>query len=375
MIRPSRAIFTVALLGGTFVSLPHRIHTKQDAARISTADDLGPRVDQAIKNSGGSDFAGAVVLSLDGRILLDAAYGEANRERGTKFTPETLAQVGSITKQFTAAAILDLEAQKLLQLSDSVSQFLPELKGTAAGNVTLSELLTHTAGYPEYCGDDFDHVSLVKLIEGCFKPLRISEGKFAYSNAGYSALAAVVERASGQTLETYLSRRLFEPHGMHDTGYLFPTVGRDRFATGYLKGADQGVISQRISGLAPDYWNLKGNGGMQSNTGDMYRWFQYEQTTGVLSEAFSARLRKDMVSTGESKGKVYYAYGWNVVTRTDGSIERISHTGSDGTFFSLFRWYPREKIFIYFVGSTGEEQVRKVLGAALKALEMNVAKE
>jgi CubicO group peptidase (beta-lactamase class C family) len=364
----------MASLIGTLFVMPLDIHAQATAVKNSTVDDPGPRVDQAVKDSGRGDFAGAIVLAVDGRIVLNAGYGEANRERGSKFTPDTLAQVGSITKQFTAAAILDLEARKQLQLSDVVSKFLPELKGAAAGNVTLSELLTHTAGYPEYCGDDFDRVSLTQLIEGCFRPLRINKGKYVYSNAGYSALAVVVERTSGQTLETYLSNRLFEPQGMHDTGYLFPTAKPDRFATGYLKGTAQGVISQRISALAPNYWNLKGNGGMQTTIGDMYRWFQYEQTAGVFSEAFHARLLRDMISTGEGDGNIYYAYGWNVVTRPDGSIQRISHTGSDGTFFSLFRWYPREKTFIYFVGSTGERQVRTVLAAALKALEKDTVK-
>lgn len=312
-------------------------------------------------------FGGAVIIERGGTVLLKSGYGLADRARGIPFTAGTIAQVGSLTKQFTAMAVLDLWRRGRLEPGDPVSRHLPGASGPLADR-TLHQLLTHTAGLPDACGPDFRRTTLEDLLrclteDGAVGPA----GAVSYSNVGYSILAGVVEAASGQGLEAYLRSRFFEPLGMERTGYRFPAVPDTAFAMGYGRAGPQQPISERIAALGEAWWNLKGNGGMQASAEDMHRW-------GVA-------LRRGPVITGEMRALahgrhetmepgVFAAYGWFVRTDEAGQVFRISHTGSDGVFFSAALWYPASDTFVYFVGNGGEEPTLAVLRAVLRQLPL-----
>lgn len=330
---------------------------------------LADAVHRALVGAASPDFGGALVLEQGGKTLLKAGYGYADRERRVAFRADTIAQIGSISKSFTAAAIADLEGRGKVDPRAPVSTYLKELAGKAAGAVTVHQLLTHTGGYPEYCGDDFELSSAARMLRDCLAPLDAKPGKYEYSNAGYSALALVVERASGVPLEVYLKERITGPLGMRDTGYLFADAPAARHASGYLSGKNQGVISDRIAGLHGDYWNLKGNGGIQSTATDMITWGRALFANPPALPGMAARLsdRKNWAPAGEPN--VYYGYGFNIVLRADGSVQRLSHGGSDGVFYSLLRWYPENGILIYFVGNSGEDDAKKAMLAAIGAVK------
>ncbi|MBP6013749.1 MAG: beta-lactamase family protein [Alphaproteobacteria bacterium] len=333
---------------------------------------LADAVNRALLTAASPEFGGALIIEQNGKTILKSGYGYADRERRIPFRAGTIAQIGSISKSFTAAAIADLESRGKVNAQALASTYLPELNGKAAGAVTIRQLLTHTAGYPEYCGDDFERSSVAKLLRECLAPLDAKTGAYAYSNAGYSALALVVERTSGVSLEAYLRDRITGPLGMRDTGYLFPGLPAGRFAKGSLKGSDQGVISDRIAALDGEYWNLKGNGGIQATSNDMIVWGRALFGAQPDSPAIAGKLSDRRNWATADQAKVYYGYGVHIALRADGSVERISHTGSDGVFFSLFRWYPEEKILLYFVGNSGEDDVRAALLPALSALRAAV---
>ncbi len=330
---------------------------------------LAEAVNAAVLAEASTQFGGAVMVEQAGKLVLSAGYGYANREQKIPFRSTTIAQIGSISKSLTAAAVADLEAQGKIDPNAKVSLYLKELNGKPAGDVTLQELLTHTGGYPEYCGDDFDRSSSAKMLSDCLAPLQTKPGSYAYSNAGYSALALVVERTSGVSLEAYLKNRITEPLGMHDTGYLFAATPSERFAFGYLKDVNQGVISNRITALGGDYWNLKGNGGVQSTSADMMKWGHAWFGPNPTLPAMATKLANPNTWVPTDDASIFYSYGLNVVTRADGSIQRVSHAGSDGVFLSLIRWYPAEKILIYFVGNSGEDDVKQTMQAALAAVK------
>ena len=329
-------------------------------------------VHRALLVAASPDFGGAIIIEQNGKVILKAGYGYANREKRAPFRTDSVAQIGSISKSFTAAAIADLERLGKVDPKAPVSTYLPELAGKPAGAVTIQQLLTHNAGYPEYCGDDFERASIAKMLQDCFAPLTAKPEKHEYSNAGYSALALIVERTSGVSLETYLKDRITGPLGMNDTGYVFAKAQADRQSSGYLNGKNEGVISDRIAALRGDYWNLKGNGGIQSSPVDMMVWgralFGERPALPVMARKLSDR--GTWAPTDQTN--VYYAYGLNIVVRADGSLQRISHGGSDGVFSSLFRWYPEEKILVYFVGNSGEDDVKKALLGAIGALKTAV---
>jgi CubicO group peptidase (beta-lactamase class C family) len=328
------------------------------AAAVEQADSL-------LREAAERGFGGAVVVERHGKVLLERGYGWANREKQVPFTKDTVAQIGSLTKQFTAAAIVALWNDGKLDLHAPLARYLPEAPSPARDR-TLHQLLTHTAGAPEYCGPDFVRRTAKEFLLVCLAADRMNDvGPPSYSNVGYSALGLVVEAVSGVSLESYLERRLLAPLGLERTGYRFPDLDPSRMAHGYGGGGMQLPISQRLAELEGDAWNLYGNGGMQASASDMARWHRALRsggdvvTAGMRDALFTPHVHRD--------GEVYVGYGWFLRIRPDDSVRRISHSGSDGIFFAYAMWEPDAELFFYFVGNNGEAAVLETLRAVRAA--------
>jgi CubicO group peptidase (beta-lactamase class C family) len=173
-------------------------------------------------------FSGAVLVSDHGKVVLAEGYGLADRPSGTPVKADTIFQIASLDKQFIAAAILRLEMEGRLHVSDTLAQYLPAILGRHGaqldphapdfGGITLHQLLSHTSGltslYPEQNGSWKNY--LEKLLR---EPLVAPPGtRVDYSNSGYDLLAQIVETVSGMPLGRFLENRFFTPLGMHDTG-------------------------------------------------------------------------------------------------------------------------------------------------------------
>ena len=190
---------------------------------------LASQVDALFEGSVRSDTPGAAVLiARGGKIKLEKGYGLARVESRLPVTSETRFRIGSITKQFTAAAILKLEEEGELSVNDPVSKYIPDWpKG---GEVTIRHLLTHSSGIhnftakPAFQTNVTVATSLEALISS-FKndPYDFAPGeKFLYSNSGYVLLGFIIEKVSGEAYASYLRRTFFEPLGMKNTG-VYPT--------------------------------------------------------------------------------------------------------------------------------------------------------
>ncbi len=312
-------------------------------------------------NNGGA----AIIIEVEGEVVLRKGYGLADRKNNRAFTTDTVAQIGSLTKQFTATAILTLAAKGDIDLDAIVVQYLPT-SPEPLRSVTLHQLLTHTAGLPEYCGDDFVPISLDAMLNDCLSaPLLFEPGQsYAYSNPGYSIPAAIVEAVSGEMLDDYLKHELLLPNGLKKTGYKFADDTLS-FARGYLDNNDKGVISERIAQLGQDWWNLKGNGGMQASTEDMYLWYRVLNGAGSLPPNVITQLSTPHTEWNEG---VAEGYGWFFRDDGKGRVRQMSHSGSDGTFFSYYWNRPEDQVFMYFVGNSGEEPVLEELRNILKIL-------
>jgi CubicO group peptidase (beta-lactamase class C family) len=347
---------------------PIRIETRETA--------LAATLDIVFQDAMKDGVSGALLLEQDGKVALRAGYGYANREKKTPFTTQTIAQIGSITKQFTAMAAVDLWHRGKLDFAQPVRLYLPETAEPAA-SLTLDQLLTHTSGMPDTCGEDFDRMSKQDFLSKCSaKPLAFPPGsKFGYSNAEYSLLAMVIEKVSGESIGAYLTNRFFKRLGMTETGYDFPGVARDRFAVGYLKDKPQGVIDETFAPLNGDYWNLKGNGGMQSTSEDMYRWYRALSGPSDIPEAMRQAATRPRF---HEEKDIWEGYGWALREAPDGHVVQVSHSGSDGTFFSYFCWRPDDRTFFYFVSNSGEPEatklVRRIITAVRDAGQMPVTK-
>ncbi len=341
----------------------------QVAADETQASDaaIAANVDALMADAARKGFGGAVVIEREGRVLLSKGYGLANRRTRDPFTDETVAPIGSITKNFTALALVQLAAQGRVDLQASVGSYLPGAKEPAA-SARLGDILVHHAGLAEYCGEDFMRRTRQELVAVCTAlPLESTPGKWAYSNLGYSLLAAIVEQVSGQSWEDYLRDHVLAPAGMAHSGWMFPDRSGMQFAEGYLDDQPRGVEADRVAHLKGEVWNLKGNGGLQASAADMRRYYMFLMALPDAVHDPMTTAHADHQEDGVRSG-----YGLAFRLDRSGQPYRIGHSGSDGVFLSYFMWLPRKQTFMYFVGNNGEDRVQPVLGVVLKAVQEGV---
>ena len=302
-----------------------------------------------------ADFRGNVLVSMGGTVLLRKGYGLADRENGVPYTADTVFDVGSITKQFTAAAILKLEMQGKLRVEDPIGKYFPNVPDDKK-SITLHHLLTHTSGLESDFAGDYDPVlrdDYAKRILA--SKLRSKPGEaFYYANSGYSLLGAVVEIASGKPYEQYLRDNLFLPAGMRDTGYKLPAWPESKLAVGYRDGKRWGRINERPWDKDGPYWALRANGGISSTLDDMLRWHVALTGDTVLSAAEKEKMFRRQVKEGPA-ADTYYGYGWSIGESAWGG-RLIEHNGGNGAFFADFLRYTDDQIVVIL--STNDSEVR-----------------
>jgi len=299
-------------------------------------------------------FAGCVVLVDGDRPLLAEGYGLADRERGVPWSPATVSTVGSITKQFTGAAILKLAEERRVAIDASMSAYL-EAVPPDKRDITLHHLLTHSSGVVDLPGaGDWDPIGRDELVARALsEPLAFPPGEgYAYSNAGYSLLGAILERVTGASYEAWLRERLLLPAGLFETGYLLPSWGEGRLAQGYGPEGRWGTVLERP--MAPDgpWWVLRANGGIHSTAWDMVRWSRAIQKGRVLSPSSLEAYWAPHVDEGG--GESFYAYGW--VATEIGGERVITHNGGNGIFFADMAIVPGRELTAILMTNVVAEQ-------------------
>lgn len=310
-------------------------------------------------------FAGATLVALDGEIVLARGHGLADRGRAIPWTAATASTIGSITKQFTATAILKLVTDGKVATGDRIARFFGGVPDDKA-EITVHQLLTHTAGLPDVLGGDFDLVERDELVARAMAaPLESAPGEtYAYSNLGYSLLGAIVERVTGRDYETYLREELLAPAGLFETGYRTPELEPARVARGYRAGEEWGTLLERPWLDDGPSWNLRANGGIHSTVFDMYRWIRALEEGRVLPAEVRERLFTPVADEG---GGSFYAYGW-ATAETDRGTRVVGHSGGNGILFSDLRWFRDEGVLLFMMTNVAEfpaESVTPQLAAIL----------
>lgn len=320
-----------------------RVYRAGDAARalvivlVSFATCFGQdtsRMEQVVQEQlPGNRFMGTVLVARGEKILLNKGYGYANLELEVANTPATRFRIGSITKQFTAAAILLLEERGRLSVDDPVRKHLPDAPA-AWDKVTIFHLLTHTSGipsftsFPDYQATMSLEVTTEKLV-GRFrdKPLEFAPGdKMNYSNSGYVLLGYLVEKISGQTYAQFLQDNIFKPVGMTGSGYDSNSALIPRRAAGYSARQGGPPVNAAFLHMTIPH----GAGALYSTTEDLHRWNQALFGGKVLSAASLAKML--------TPAKNDYAFGI-VITKVDART-RYSHNGGINGFNSFLAYYP-----------------------------------
>lgn len=253
-------------------------------------------------------FSGTVLVTKRGRRLVDQGYGLADRERRIPVRRETVFDLGSITKVFTAAAVMRLAEEGRLRLDDRLPRFFPSVPRSKR-SITVRQLLAHRSGLPEYPGyRDLEWISRARSMRNALDlPLRFRPGtRTAYSNVGYTLLAGIVEIASGERFESAMRRRVFDRAGMNRTGFYGDRLWlSEAVAVGY-EGLSVG------SRNAPDArrgvsWSFKGAGGVVGPAADLERWVEAVWAGRVLRRASVPLLYR--LAVGPSPpGRRFYAY-------------------------------------------------------------------
>lgn len=302
-----------------------------------------------------SRVAGVVYVTIGDRVVVNQGLGLADASKKIPYRATTMTTVGSITKQFTGAAISKLEMQGKLTTQDTISQHIPELKG-AISDVTLHELLTHTAGITNETGPDDAPMTQAALIKHVNKlQLTYSRGEHHYSNLGYSLLGMVVERLSGKPLDVYLAESFFNKIGMKNTGYTQPSYKDEDTAKGYFEGKDWGYLQHKNWQATGPYWNLRANGGMLSTAQDMHLWMRALMDGDYLGDAQQEKLFGMHVKECEDCAG-YYGYGW-VIEPLDEDKIMIWHNGGNGIFSADVRYYTSSKIFYFVAGNRSDGEI------------------
>jgi CubicO group peptidase (beta-lactamase class C family) len=329
----------------------------------ASADEaLSQRIEAAVPAS----FSGQIVIGNTETILYSGSFGFADREAKQLVTDKTLFDIGSITKTYTATAVLLLAAQDKIRLDMTLSDWFDELPDIT-GSITLHQLSSHTSGLPQYSGDDDEPCN-----RECFDlwltkaSLEFSPGQsFSYSNPGYSALARIIEKISGQSYETFVDESLVGPLGAGPVGYLQHADSAE-YAVGYLG-------NQRI-GAPPDLgwmddgpsWHLRGNGGLLSSATALYRWLQATATGATLPNAWQS---KQFERHAERNEGVWYGYGWSVLEKPWGEV--IDHTGGNGFFFADARWFRDKGLLLTITNNAFDrDQIQSLLNDIRAALEL-----
>jgi len=343
--------------------------------------ELGQKIDRYLQKAEANGYAGSVLVARGEEIILAKGYGFADRESKIKERAETVFSIGSITKQFTGAAILKLEMMGQLKVTDPISQYFGDVPADKK-DITLHHLLTHTAGFEGALGDDYDPIGredFVKLALSSkllFKPGE----RYEYSNVGFSLLGIIVELVSGKNYEDFLYEALFKPAGMEKTGYVRPKFAKSELAVGYRGGERWGTALARPWRPEGPGWHLRANGGILSTVGDMHRWYLALKKDTILSAPAKQKYFAPQIKEYED-GNSYYGYGW-VTQKTERGANLIWHNGGNGIYNAYMGFEPENDLVIIASSNTAGKisdnyagRIERIVTGDYKELDERVLKE
>jgi CubicO group peptidase (beta-lactamase class C family) len=348
-----KALYPIMLLRFAFLALAACLCRAQDVSRF---DQLG----QSYASNRG--FMGTMLAARDGKIVFSKGYGFADLEWKIPNSPDTKFRLGSVSKQFAAASILLLEEQGKLSVDDPVKRYVTDAPG-AWDKITIFHLLTHTSGipnftsFPEYSDLKPFPATAAKLIARLqTRPLDFQPGEaWNYSNSGYIVLTYIVEKVSGAAYPEFLRRNIFDPLGMHDSGYDSNAAILPQRASGYTFNGGRYRNAGYIDMTVP-----QGAGGLYSTTGDLLKWEQALYGGKLLQPAYLAKMTTPF--------KDNYAFGVEVQTLNGRKI--IEHGGAIDGFGTDLAYFPDEKLAVVVLenvagGASPVEIANKLAGLVL----------
>jgi len=321
-----RVCYVVVILLTTLSCDHHRNNDK-----FSTHPLLS-KVEDYLEWEGQNGFSGTVAVQYKNEPVLIKSFGYADEANLVPNGPDIIYDIGSLSKQFTSAAILKLEMLGKLSVSDSLAKFFPDLPQDK-GDITVHQLLTHTSGLPGRAGRSSDPVNGEQLIEKLIRaPLLSNPGdSVIFSDFGYNVLGLIIEKASETSYEQFLRDHLFNEAGLKNTGYVLPDWNREKIAHGYSNCRDWGKPTDLNWSDEGPYWNLKGAGGLLSTPSDLLAWIPALESNAILDDLSRNKLFTPYVKQGQRQ-RGSFGYGWKIFTSSRNTTVH-AHDGFNGRFF------------------------------------------
>lgn len=262
-----------------------------NSSATSNKDELEDKLNEFMQRIDALGYTGALLVAKDGKIILEKAYGLANRGEKIPFSVNTAFDIGSNVKDFTKMSILQLAAKGKINLTDPITKYFENVPADKT-SITIEQLMKHTAGLRQYSGPDPEKITRDDFLKRVFAaPLIAEPGKEQnYSNPGYSMLAAIIELVTRQSFEQYVAENILKPAGMTRTGYVLPQWKPSELAHSYMDETDRGTTFDFPHLDDGNSWNLRGNGGMLSTLGDMYKFHLALETEKLLSNDLKEKL-------------------------------------------------------------------------------------
>lgn len=312
---------------------------------FARAQNLDSKIDGLLSNlfQDNNGPGGVFLVAKGGRPIYRKAFGKANLELGVNMTPENVFQLGSMTKQFTAIAILKLAEEKRLNLYDSVSKYIPDYP--QGNKITIHHLLTHTSGIKDFtkmkalqevAQKDFSPKQMVDFFKN--EQVDFAPGeKFDYNNSGYVVLGYIIELVSGSTYKNYINKNIFEPAGMIHSRYADDAAIIKGRAYGYQKKKTGYVNKSKISFTIP-----YSSGSLMSTADDMLKWQNaLNRNLIVDAKTFGKAFNNYKLNSGET---LSYGYGWHLKEINGTPIRE--HGGSIFGFKTMGVYIPSKDIYV-----------------------------
>lgn len=362
---PLRSACLVALLSAALVA-PAAAQSPPSEAALAALDDWAPSF------LAEHQIPGALVaLAADGEVLVSRSYGLADVELAVPVSDQSVFEIGSISKQFVAAAALLLVEEARLRLDDPVQTHLPEIPSEWY-SATVRQLLTHTSGIPDYeeigsydvYGVRLTPEEVIRIAHA--RPMDFAPGAgYAYSNTGYFLLSRIVERIEGEPLGAVLERRIFGPLGMTQTRFADPEAIIPHRASGYWVDKAGALINRRPTERS----STLGAGGLLSSARDLALWDHALDGEAVLSAASKeamwtpGRLADGSVPRRASGDEVAYGLGW-VVSPLRG-LRAQHHSGQVAGFVTYFARFPDQNVAVIVLTNRYQANARPLRDRAI----------
>lgn len=326
---------------------------------VSTAAaQISDQIDSLLADYNGPNPGASLLVIKDGTKILEKCFGMADIEEGISVTPQTNFRLASVTKQFTAAAILKLINEHKLNLSTTLIDIWPDFPEYGR-EITIENLLNHTSGLIDYESlipdtasvqvTDEDVLTMMKNVDSVYFP---TGTKHQYSNTGYAVLSKVVEKISGKKFGAYLQDEIFLPLGMNNTIAYESGInevnnrayGNVRTNPGWLK-KDQSLTSAVL-----------GDGGVYSSLEDLYKWDQSLYTDIIIPDELRVKsFTRIQLSSGEL---IDYGFGWRLSKLMNEEV--VYHTGSTIGGRTIIYRIPSKKFTIIFLSNRDEGDTLKI---------------